>query len=180
MTRRPLVVASAAATAAAALSLALAGCSGDDAAPAATASTAPVASVSVDRWWSNSAAPAGSRIDAARPDRAATKLSPSRTDYCGMLRQTIAAGKSILPNATATDPALRVATTAFVAELRAVAPSPVSGAWRTLGTALVDLVRAGGDPAKVRGGDPKATAAAVRTIAADAKGQCRVNLAQRS
>ena len=130
-------------------------------APSTNSSTAAVSTTIATRWWSNSAAQSGSRIDPAHPDAVASKLHPSRSDYCQMLKQTLAAKKSILPGVAATDPALLASTKAFVSELEAVAPTPVTGSWRLLGSAVTSLVASGGDATKVKGVD----AAAVQKVA---------------
>jgi hypothetical protein len=126
------------------------------------------------RWWSNGAASDGSTIDPSDPTAAAAKLKPNRDQYCAMLKQTVAAGKSILPGATANDPRLLASTEAFVAELQAVAPSQVSKQWQTLGDVLVQFVKSGGQSS----GDAstaKLTAAAT-VISTDAKSRCGVDI----
>jgi hypothetical protein len=128
------------------------------------------------RWWSNSASKAGSLIDPKDPESAATKLHTSPRDYCGMLRQTLAAGHTILPNVTANDPALLTSTKAFVAELEAVAPSDLAGSWKVLGSAVLTFVQSGGDSTKVQGIDAVAVRTAAGTVAADAKRGCGVDL----
>jgi hypothetical protein len=128
------------------------------------------------RWWSNSAATTGSHIDLADPTALAAKLHSSEHDYCGMLKQTLAAGKAILPGVTAQDPALLGATRAFVAELQAVAPTSVAGSWRVLGGAVTSLVAAGGNASKVKNVDAAAVQKAAATIASDAKRSCGVDL----
>jgi hypothetical protein len=128
------------------------------------------------RWWSNRANPVGSSLDTVHPEAGAAGLSTSPTDYCGMLRQTVAAGRSILPGVTANDPALLTSTRAFLAELEAVAPAPVAGPWRVLGPAVITLVESGGDSAAVKTVDAAAVSAAARTVAADAKRSCGVDL----
>jgi hypothetical protein len=145
--------------------------------PTAAGAAAPGSSGLVaTRWWSNSADRAGSRIDPAHPDAAAAKLSPSRLDYCGMLKQTVAAGRSILPGATADDPALLASTKAFVAELEAVAPPAVAGPWRVLGSAVVAIVGSGGNTRAIKEVDAAAVQTAAGKIAADAKRSCGVDL----
>jgi hypothetical protein len=144
---------------------------------ASSASSTSTSSAAVaTRWWSNSATKAGTRIDVKNPQAAARRLHGSKADYCSMLGQTVAAGKSILPNVTANDPALLTSTKAFVAELEAVAPSMVAGAWKVLGGAVVALVSSGGDTTKVKGIDAAAVSRAAATVAADAKRSCGVDL----
>jgi hypothetical protein len=147
----------------------------NDASSAPSTSTSTSAAVAT-RWWSNSATKAGTRIDVKNPQAAARQLHGSKADYCSMLEQTVAAGKSILPNVTANDPALLTSTKAFVAELEAVAPSMVAGAWKVLGGAVVALVSSGGDTTKVKGIDAAAVSRAAATVAADAKRSCGVDL----
>lgn len=144
-----------------------------------TPSGAPQSSSSAlvaTRWWSNSVAHAGSTIDAKDPESAAGKLHASSADYCGMLRETVAAGHTILPNVTANDPALLTSTKAFMAELEAVAPSAVAGAWKVLGSAVLTFVESGGDSSKAKGIDAAAVGTAASTVAADAKRSCGVDL----
>jgi hypothetical protein len=158
-----------------------AACSGGGTSPSGDGtgvpSTGPTSSALVAvRWWSNSASRAGSLIDPHDPEAAAAHLSASPADYCGMLRQTIAAGRSILPNVTANDPALLTSTKAFIAELEAVAPSGVAGSWKVLGSAVLTFVESGGDSTKVKGVDAAAVRKAESTVAADAKHSCGVDL----
>lgn len=155
----------------------LAGCSGS-AGPSAKSSTA-VAGITPMRWWSNGQVEAGSTIALSGSDGAAKKLTPSRPDYCSMLKQTVAAGKSILPGVTASDPALLASTKAFVDELQHVAPASVAPSWKVLGSALVALVGSGGNPVGVKGIDVAAVQRAGSLVAADAKRSCGVDLAAR-
>jgi hypothetical protein len=139
-------------------------------------STSASSKLTATRWWSNTAEPVGSTIDPAAPQAAAAKLHPSTADYCGMLRQTVAAGRSILPGVTPGDPALTSSTKAFVAEIGRVAPAAMSGPWHVLGGALVAFVASGGNTAKVTGVDTGAVARAASAIAADARTGCHVDL----
>jgi hypothetical protein len=100
----------------------------------------------------------------------------SGADYCGILRQTMRAGHSILPGATAGDPALLTATKAFVSDLTDAAPGSVRAQWQILGPALTDLVSSGGKLSAVSGVDSRAVAAAATVIAADAKTRCHVDV----
>jgi hypothetical protein len=136
---------------------------GGSAAPAAT------------RWWSNGAASAGSTLSAGK-DSAAQRLQPSRAEYCTMLRQTVAAGRSILRDAGTTAPAVTTATKAFVAEVKAVAPAEVSTAWQTLGNAVVSLVAGpdGAAAAQLLGAPAVQHASAI--VVMDAKARCHVDL----
>ena len=141
--------------------------------PSPSASTSSVAAV---RWWSNSGTTAGSAISASNPLAVARTLHPSRTDYCGMLRQTVAAGKTILPGVTATDPALLTSTKAFIGELQHVAPASVAQPWQTLGSAVIALVTSGGGTTGVKGADAAAVQKASSAIASDAKHSCGIEL----
>lgn len=93
-----------------------------------------------------------------------------------MLTDTLAAGKSVLPGVTATDPALVTATVAFVNELSRVAPTSVRDDWKTLGSVIVALAKSGGRLASVQGVDNKAVAKAVTAVAGDAKTACGIDL----
>lgn len=91
-----------------------------------------------------------------------------------MLRQTVAAGKSILSDVSAHDPALQTSAAAFVAEVQAVAPAEVSAAWKTLGSAVVAIVKSGGtNLAELNSSTVKAAA---NTVASDAKTNCHLDL----
>jgi hypothetical protein len=157
--------------------VALTGCtggsSGHRSSAAATLGSTPAAAT---RWWSNSAVKVGSAIDLAHPLAAADRLHTSQTDYCTMLRDTVSAGRSILPGVTADDPALVGATRAFVAELQRVAPQPLAASWKVLGTAIVSLVESGGDVTKVGAVDTQAVRRASTTIAEDARSSCHVDV----
>jgi hypothetical protein len=140
----------------------------------ATASAPVPQSTVATRWWSNSAASAGSTIDPSDPTAAAGSLKPNRDEYCTMLKQTMAAGKSILPGATATDPRLITSTEAFLTELQKVAPAEVSHQWKTLSGALIQFVKTTG---KSTGGVSTAEInSAAATISADAKARCHVDI----
>jgi hypothetical protein len=128
------------------------------------------------RWWSNSAVKAGSTIDAANPKSAAAKLHPSRDDYCRMIRQTLAVGKTILPHASASDPAYIESMTAFIGELQRVAPTEITAEWQVVGTAVVTLVRSGGAAPKTASADGAAIEKAASVVATDANKNCNVDL----
>ena len=81
------------------------------------------------RWWSDDAGTKGSTIDPHNPAADAAKLHPSQQEYCAVLRQTVAANQSLLPETSATDPAMAAASEAFVAEVQRLAPSGISGQW---------------------------------------------------
>jgi hypothetical protein len=100
----------------------------------------------------------------------------SGTSYCGILRQTIRAGHSVLAGTNAGDPALLTATKSFVADLTAAAPDPVRSHWLVLGPALTELVGSGDKPAAISGVDSRQVSAAAASIAADAKVRCHVDL----
>jgi hypothetical protein len=156
------------------ITLSLAGCGSS--APPSRATTAPAASVSAVRWWSDPAASAGSPIDPTDPTGAAAQLNRSRPVYCTMLRQTAAAGHSVLPSFPAGDPALLASTEAFVAEIGAVAPDAVAAQWQTLGGGLVALVKSGGKISTLKASDVAGLTPAANAIAADAKLNCGLNL----
>jgi hypothetical protein len=178
MSARSRAVAACAAIALAPVAAACTSASGTTPTDAASlpVSVATSSSLVATRWWSNSASQAGSTIDPKNPEGAAGRLQTSPTDYCGMIRQTLAAGHSILPNVTANDPALLTSTQAFLAELEAVAPSAVAGSWKVLGPAVLTIVHSGGDWTKVKGVDAAAVRKAASTVAAHAKHSCGVDL----
>ena len=162
----------AAAVLALAAGLSLTACSGGHASPSASASDSGVAAT---RWWGDGAQGVGSTIDPKDPTAAAKNLHPSRQTYCEILKQTVSAGHSILPGASANSPALLASTEAFVAELQGVAPAAVSQAWKLLGATVLSLVETGGKNAAA--GDVAQLSTAVTTVANDAKTQCGVSLA---
>jgi hypothetical protein len=118
----------------------------------------------------------GSAIDPAHPTSAAGALHPSQSDYCGMLKQTLQAGKSILPSGSGADPKLLTGSEAFVAELEAVAPSSVSAAWHVLGPVIIGLVKAGGTLPTASSADTAKNQQAVEAISADSKKNCKLDL----
>jgi hypothetical protein len=140
----------------------------------ASIGTAPGATVT--RWWGNSAESAGSTVDPADPAAAAADLKPSRDDYCEMLKQTVAAGHSLFPSASAADPALHTAAIAFVNELQHVAPTEVAASWQVLGNFIITLVQANGNPSAVQAVDSAKVSAAVATVSSDAQSRCGVSL----
>ena len=150
--------------------LALTGCSSSKHSTQQPAGSAPT------RWWSNSAVQVGSTIAPNDPTAAAGKLSPSRSDYCQMLKQTLAVGKSLLPSAEAKDPKLLPTTEAFVSEVEAVAPTSVLPSWKVLGPVILQLVRSGGSlPTGANSGEANNFKAA-EAINSDAKANCHVDL----
>jgi hypothetical protein len=128
------------------------------------------------RWWSNAAVTAGSTISPAHPDAATADLHPSQADYCAMLKQTVAAGKSILPDITATDPALLISAEAFIAEIQKVAPAAISHQWQLVGPVVLSLVKSGGNTSSLPATDVGALTRAANAIAADSLASCGVNL----
>lgn len=163
-----------------ALTLPVAACSGSSHkrvtdSTGATLQPTSSSSLTATRWWSNSEAAQGSTIDPKQPGAAAAKLHASEPEYCAMLKQTLAAGKSILPDASATDPALLASTQAFVAELQAVAPPAVAGQWQVLGDALVSFVKTGGKSLG-SGSSSAAVTKAAQAISTDATKSCHLDL----
>ncbi|MDP9091528.1 MAG: hypothetical protein M3N95_00900 [Actinomycetota bacterium] len=156
-----------------AITLSVAGCtSSAHPAPKGAASSSAAAT----RWWSNSAVAVGSPIDASNPTAAARALQPSRAEYCGMLKQTLQAGKSLLASGSASDPKLLTSSEAFVAEIQALAPAAVSGSWQVLGPVIVQLVKAGGAlPTGSSAGSAQNLQAAT-AINADSKSNCGLDL----
>lgn len=150
----------------------LAGCGGSSGGTShSSSSSSPPAAT---RWWSNSAVTVGSTVSPADPEAAAARLSPSQADYCGMLKQTLAANKSLVSAITATDPALAVSARAFLAEIQRVAPASVTGQWHVLGPAVLELVKSGGTS-----GLPSnlgALTSAANAISSDAQTNCGVDL----
>jgi len=161
------------------VTVSVAGCSGahhGSSHAAKTSSASSPSSFVATRWWSNSAVTAGSKISSAHPDAAAADLHASRADYCGMLKQTVAAGKSILPGITATDPALLTSTKAFIAEIEQVAPAGITGQWQVLGPTVLALVKSGGDTTALPSVDLGAVTKAADAISADSTKNCGVDL----
>jgi hypothetical protein len=140
------------------------------------ASIAAAPGATVTRWWGNSAASAGSTVDPVDPAAAAANLKPSRADYCGMLKQTLAAGHSLFPNSSASDPSLHTAAIAFVNELQHVAPAEVAASWQVLGNLIITLVQANGSPSAMQSVDSAKVSAAVATVSSDAQSRCGVSL----
>jgi hypothetical protein len=139
-------------------------------------SASSTSSAVATRWWSNSAVPIGSTVSSTQPGATATKLHPSQADYCGMLKQTVAAGKSLLPGLTATDPALVTSTKAFVAEIEKVAPAGITAQWQVLGPAVLTVVKSGGDITALPSADLGPAITAANAITADSKKTCGVDL----
>lgn len=98
------------------------------------------------------------------------------TDYCGILRDTLRAGNSILPGAGANAPERLTATKRFVASVTSAAPGQVRAQWQVLGPALTQLVESGGKPAAISGVNTRLVSQAATAIAADAKTRCRLDL----
>ena len=152
------------------------GCTSSAAHHAASSSGSGGSSTVAARWWSNSAAHVGSTIDKGHADAAVAKLHQSRADYCGMIRQTAAAGKTILPGVAAADPALISTMIAFVSELQKVAPNEVAADWQVIGKAVMTLVKSGGTAPKTPQVDGAAIQKAAAAVAADAEKNCHVDL----
>ena len=124
------------------------------------------------RWWSNSAVTAGSAVDPANPDAASGKLHASTSDYCGMLQQTLSAGRSILPGGSQNLPLASLE--AFVGELRQVAPPSVASQWQVLGDAILSFARTNGT--SLGGGNAAAIVKAATDVSTDARTTCNLNL----
>lgn len=155
------------------LAASLSACTSAKKAGSTTSSVAPAT-----RWWSNASVTVGSTIDPAHPTAAAAQLHQSRGDYCTMLKQTLAVGKSILPSGAAADPRLLTTTDAFVAEIQAVAPAAVQAPWHVLAPVIIQLVRSGGAlPTSVPTGTSVNLQAAI-AINNDAKANCHVDLSK--
>ncbi len=148
--------------------------------PAHTASSskasATAAAATPTRWWSNSAVQVGSPIDPANPGAATAKLHPSQADYCGMLKQTVKAGKSLVTSAQTADTRVRIGIEAFVPEISKVAPSPVDSQWRVLGPVVLAAAKAGALPSSGAGAGTAQALQAVSVVAADAKSRCGLDL----
>jgi hypothetical protein len=158
--------------------LLVAGCTPASHRAAADSQTSPAAhtAAAVTRWWSNGVAAARSTIDPGDPTGAASKLTPSRAQYCGMLHDTLAAGRSVLPGVAAGDPVLTTATEAFTAELTHVAPPQVTAQWALIGTAVLQLVRSPTTTPTAARIDAAKVRQAVTDVAADAKASCHLDL----
>lgn len=128
----------------------VAGCSSDPADTAPPGAPQPSTSVAT-QWW-------------------------SAKGYCGILRQTLLAGHSILPGAAAGDPELLTATRKFVASVTAAAPGKVRAQWQVLGPALTQLVETGGTPGNISGVNTRLVAQAAAAIASDAKKRCQLDV----
>ena len=128
------------------------------------------------RWWSNTAVRAGSAVDAAGADSVVGSLHPSRSDYCGMLRQTTKAGKSLFSGVSPADKGMQSTVRAFVAEVSAVAPAALASAWHTVGVAIVAVATSGGHLSRVKGVEPAQVQRAAGVIAADAEAHCHLVL----
>jgi hypothetical protein len=143
---------------------------------ASTSSPSTPAAGTATRWWSNSAVKVGSAIDPAHPGAAAAQLHESQADYCGMLGQTVKAGKNLISTAQTADTGLRLGIQAFVPEITKVAPSGIAGQWRALGPVVLAAAQAGALPSSGAGSGTVAALEAVSVIAADAKTRCGLDL----
>lgn len=167
-------IAAGAAVAVAAVALMVSACSGGGA-HGRSATTDPAAAQAPTRWWSNDVAAAGSTIDPADPAAVAARLNVSAASYCAMLKQTLAAGRSLFDGAHAGDARLVTSTEAFVAEIERVAPVAVAEDWRTLAPTLVALVQGKPVPAGTSAGAQR-NAAAAKVISQDAQQNCGLTL----
>lgn len=153
------------------------GCSGasDPSSPESGTASGSSKGVAATRWWSDGVHSAGSTIDTHDPTAASAGLHPSRAHYCAVLRDTVQAGRSILPGVGADDPALLASTEAFVATLEHLAPARLASSWRTLGGALITFVRSQGT---TLGADASVASVqrAATAIAADAKTRCHLDI----
>jgi hypothetical protein len=93
-----------------------------------------------------------------------------------MLRQTVTAGKAVLPHGAASDPVLIQSLSAFIGELQKVAPPAVAADWQVLGQAILPLVKAGGKAPKTSTLDGATVQKAAASVADDAKRSCGVDL----
>ena len=103
----------------------------------------------------------------------------SAGDYCGMLRETVAAGRNILPGVSASDPSLLTSTREFVTSVERLAPSPVAASWKVVGGAVLRLVGSGGRLPRVTGAERSAVERAATAIADHARTSCHLDLAGR-
>ena len=146
--------------------VALVGCSSSASTPQMAPSTVTVSS-----------APTPAADQALAASVAKTKWWQPGADYCQLLKQTLAAGHSILPGAGADDPTLHAVTEDFLTDLQHAAPSAIAPSWHVLGNLIISLVRANGDASAVTGVDPGQVRAAVHTVSTDASARCGVDLA---
>jgi hypothetical protein len=165
---------------AAAVALTVSGCSKSShhASPSHSSSstTSSATTGAPTRWWSNSAVTVGSPIDPANPGAAAAKLHQSQADYCGMLKQTVKAGKSLITSAQTSDTGVRIGIEAFVPEISKVAPSPVDAQWHVLGPVVLAAANAGALPSTGAGAATAQALQAVSVVASDAKSRCGLDL----
>ena len=152
----------------------VAGCGGSSHHSAAKATAAATGTSAATRFWDNGAEPAGSTIDPAHPTLAAADLHSDRTTYCHVLSSTLAAGHSVLGGVKAGDPSLATTTQAWLADIRAVAPSALASDWQTVSNALLALIEPSTSSTKPAA---SSVSAASQAIAADAKASCSLELA---
>jgi hypothetical protein len=127
------------------------------------------------RWWSNALAVQGSTVDPADPAAVAAHLSPSTSDYCGMLRQTLDAGHNLFTGAHAGDVALVSTTEAFLAEIARIAPANIAAQWTTLAPTIEAIVA--GKPLPSNSSEQaRLNQAAALAISTDAKHTCGLTL----
>lgn len=140
------------------------------AAPAA-ASVSPRAPV---RWWSSPAGGVGSQIDVEQPEKGASALRPDQHAYCAILQSSVRSGHNPLTAQSTSESNLLVTTRAWLAELEALSDGPISGAWKTLGPALLAVLQQSQATAKPN----PAVLDAVTVISNDARSTCGVDLSQ--
>jgi hypothetical protein len=87
----------------------------------------------------------------------------------------VAIGKSILSGKSA-DPALKVSTQAFVAEIEAVAPSAVRPSWQVLGPVILQIASSGATLPTGSVTSASANLAAATAINNDSKANCHLDL----
>ena len=149
------------------------GCtSSKHASPSGAGAGAKASTSAATRWWSNAAVHQGSTVNPNDPSAAAAALHPSQTDYCGMLRETLANTK-VLPGLESGDAKLAVAAKAFVAEIEQVAPTNLQGDWRQIAPILIGVSQSG---VSGTASADTTTLQAAQAIAADAKTNCGLDL----
>jgi hypothetical protein len=92
-----------------------------------------------------------------------------------MLAATKAKGGALIPSSAASNPAMVTETEALVAEIQAVAPSSMGGAWKVIAPVILQVVRTGSLPS---GSTTTSTAnlQAAEAINDDAKANCHLDL----
>lgn len=126
------------------------------------------------RWWSSPAGGVGSAIDVEQPERGAAALHPDSKAYCTMLRSSMSSPKNPLVRQSRGDNNLLLATRAWLAELEALSPSPVSTAWRDLAPSLLGALQ----PSASASRSGSSSSSAIAVIAADASRTCHLDLSK--